>query len=232
SGSGRTFLCDMLQHSYPAIHTFRIEPQLLFGDRVLISLCRQYSLEPNPSASMRFLAQVFVSHALPEDQPNATAVIVVDTVDPSDLEVLSDIYEILANRSNARLVILLVGDNDLPDQLAANGAPELLYTGAPPVSLRAMTQDEIAEYVTYRMETIGGSSAALKLDKAARQLLHVRSRGNPKLVNIYCHNALTIAALLGQNPVRFSSMRLGMKRKVYLSADAARALIDGEQSQT
>ncbi len=79
------------------------------------------------------------------------------------------------------------------------------------------------------MRSVGGSRQGLKLDLASRQLLHARSGGNPeKLISIYCHNALTIAALQGRDRREgLSSIRLGMKNKSYLTAEAATNLIRG-----
>ena len=226
-GSGRTFLCDMLPHSSPDLLIFRVEPQLLFGERVLLSLCRQYGVDPNSRASLRFLSQVFVSHALPEDKPSSIAVIVIDTIDPNDLHVLEELEEIVNRGGNTRLAVLLVGGPDLWERLAAYGTAKGLYSGAPPISLRPMTAGEMVEYIDFRVRTIGGNPRALELDKATLQLLHARSGGSPKLVNVYCHNALTLAALRGEQKVSFESFRLGMKRKVYLSPELGRELLQG-----
>ena len=225
SGSGRTFLCDMLQHSHPDITTFRIEPQLLFGERILVALCRQQSLDPNPGASLRFLTQVLLSHSLPLDRPSSIAIIVVDVLDASDTDVVSDLHDILYMSGNSQLALLLVGTEDMREQLAARGAPQALYNAAPPVALRPMTQDEMVEYIHFRMSAIGGSTRALTLDRPMRQLLHIRTGGSPKLVNVYCHNTLTIAALRGERAASFESLRLGMKRNSYLTPDAAGELI-------
>ena len=66
AGSGRTFLCEMLAHG-GGLHVFRIEPELLFGERLLIALCRQYGMDINPNASMRFFVEAFLSQALPPE---------------------------------------------------------------------------------------------------------------------------------------------------------------------
>jgi serine/threonine protein kinase len=227
AGSGRTFLCDMLAHEIGGLHMFRIEPELLFGERLLVSLCRQYGLDISPNASMRFFIEGFLSQALPADRPDAVAVVAVDHVDPDDSDLIDDIADILRSSTNPRLALLLVGTPDLHDRLGRNGALARLgmEMQAPPVLLRRMTQQEMVEYIAFRVTKIGGGRIQIKLDAATQQFLHARSEGSPKLVNVYCHNALIIAWLRGSGPPGFEDFRLAMKSKAYLTPETARALI-------
>jgi serine/threonine protein kinase len=227
AGSGRTFLCDMLAYRVPGLQLFRLEPDLLFGERLLLSLCRQHGMDINPGASMRFFVEALLSQALPADQPNAMAVIAVDCVNPDDADVVADIADILRSSSNPRLAVLMIGAPDLHDRLAGNGA--LAQLGAElrgsPVLLRRMTMPELVEYVAFRVDTIGGGRIELALDTATQQLVHARSEGSPRLVNVFCHNALIIAGLRGHAAPGFEDFRLAMKARTYLTTEAARALL-------
>jgi serine/threonine protein kinase len=228
SGSGRTFLCEMLKNKYPQIFIFTIEPQLLFGARPMISLCRQYGAhQANPNAHQRVLIDGFLGAALPSDVPNAVAVVVVDGLDPADRELLEELGDILAMAPKRKFSMILVGGEDLPERLTAGGAPQSLVTGPPPIVLRPMTPRETAQYIDFRMRVVGGSPEGLDLDLASQQLLHARSGGSPKLINVFCHNALTIAALKQERKVKLSTIRLAMKSKSYLTPDAARTLLMG-----
>ncbi|XXX78049.1 protein kinase [Sorangium sp. So ce134] len=227
-GSGRTFVCEMIKNKVPRIQVFSIEPQLLFGTRPLVSLCRQVGATAiSPNLSQQFLVDAFLGQALLRAGPDAIAVLVVDGVDPEDHELLMELHDILRCAPPGRLSMILVGAPDLPATLASNGVPRELYTGAQSLLLPGMTQQEMIEYIDFRMRSVGGSGRGLKLDLASQQLLHARSGGSPKLINIYCHNALTLAAIQGEQEVSLSSIRLGMKSKSYLTADAAMALIRG-----
>jgi serine/threonine protein kinase len=226
-GSGRTFLCDMLAYKMPGLHLFRIEPEFLFGERLLISLCRQHGMDINPGASMRFFIEVFLSQALPADQPHAMAVIAVDCVNPDDWNLIGDIADILHSANNPRLALLMVGASDLDDRLAGNGSLARLGAElrAPPVQLRRMTQQEMVEYIEFRVKTIGGGRVRLSLEPATQQLVHARSEGSPRLVNVYCHNALLVSLLRGRGSPGFEDFRLAMKSRTYLTPEAARALL-------
>jgi serine/threonine protein kinase len=226
-GCGRTFLCDMLAHKVPGLHLFRMEPDLLFGERLLLSLCRQHGMDINPGASMRFFVEAFLSQALPANEPRATAVIAVDRVDPDDSDLIGDIADILRSSGNPRLAVLMVGASDLHDRLAGNGSLARLGTElrAPPVLLRRLALQEMIEYIEFRVTTIGGGRVSLRLDPSTQQLVHARSEGSPRLVNVYCHNALIIAGLRGHRAPGFEDFRLGMKSRAYLTTESARALL-------
>jgi type II secretory pathway predicted ATPase ExeA len=77
------------------------------------------------------------------------------------------------------------------------------------------------------MKEVGGCPEGLPLDLASQQLLHARSGGSPKLINVFCHNALTIAALKQEKTLKLSTVRYALKSKTYLSTDAARTLLLG-----
>jgi serine/threonine protein kinase len=226
-GSGRTFLCEMLAHEAAGLHVFRVEPELLFGDRLLVSLCRQYGLHINTSASMRFLVEAFLSQALPPDQRGAMAVVAIDCFDPDDAELARDVADILRSTQDPRLALLLVGAPDLDQRLSRSGvlSGPGLDTTAPPVLLRRMNAHEMAEYIAFRVTTISGGRMHLALDAPTQQLLHARSEGSPRLVNVYCHNALVIAGLRGATAPGFEEFRLAMKSKTYLTPATAEALL-------
>ncbi len=223
SGSGRTFLCEMLQHKLPGASVFSVEPQLLLGSGLFLSLCRQLGIHVNPGSSQRFLTETFLAQALP-DKPEATAVIVVDGVDASDQELLAELGKILQATLRRRLSLVLVGTDSLPEQLAREQVPPALLTHAMPVALRPMTQQEMVEYIDFRMRCIGGVTG-FALDTASRQILYLRSGGLPRLVSVYCHNALTLAMLRQERQPRLDTLRLAVKSKSYLSPEAAKSLL-------
>jgi type II secretory pathway predicted ATPase ExeA len=223
-GSGKTFTCEMLQHKIPGAHVFTVEPQLLFGAKIFFILARQVGVTLNATASTRLMIEAFLNKVLPKDEPNSVAVVVIDSVDPADRDLLAELGTIVSTARTARFTLILIGPEGLPEALSLNGAPQSLLPVQSPVVVRPMTQQEMAAYVDFRMTEIGGASG-FKLDDATRQILHARSGGNPKLVNIYCHNALTLAVLKQETTLQFDTLRMGMRSKTYLTPDAARALL-------
>ncbi|WP_224248718.1 serine/threonine-protein kinase [Hyalangium gracile] len=222
-GSGRTFLCEMLQHKLPGASVFSIEPQLVLGSRLFLALCRQVGVQVNANSSQRFLTEAFLAHVLP-DRPDATAVIVVDGVDPADQELLAELDRIVQATSRRKFALVMIGTENLHQGLVQNNAPQSLLGGVPAVALRPMSQQEMVEYIDFRMRCIGGV-AGFALDTASRQILYLRSGGLPRLVSVYCHNALTLAMLRQERLPRLDTLRLAVKSKSYLSTEAARSLL-------
>jgi serine/threonine protein kinase len=222
-GSGRTFLCEMLQYRLRGASIFSVEPQLLFGTKLFLALCRQAGVQVSAGASQRFLTEAFLAHVLP-DRPEALAIIVVDGVDPSDQELLAELDRIIQSPSRRRLSIVVVGTETLYDGLVQNSAPQSVLAAAPAVALRPMTQQEMVDYIDFRMRIIGGVSG-FSLDAASRQILYLRSGGLPRLVSVFCHNMLTIAMLRQERQPKLDTLRLAVKSNSYLSPEAARSLI-------
>jgi serine/threonine protein kinase len=226
-GSGRTFTFEMLQQKFQRLQVFAVEPQLLLGSSILVSLCRQFGVMVSQSASHRFLLEAFVSHVTASAQPDAIVTLVVDGLDPTDQDLLQDVASLRRQSMKGRVGLVLVGNEQLEADLLASPLGAVLCADAEPIVLRAMTQTEMVEYIAFRMAAAGGDRQ-LELDAASQQLLFSRTGGNPKLVNVYCHNALTLAAMLGEPQSRFKTLRLAMKSNTYLTPRTALAILQDE----
>ena len=62
----------------------------------------------------------------------------------------------------------MVGAENLHEALVQASAPQSLLAGAPPVVLRPMSQQEMIEYIDFRMKSVGGLGS-FTLDTASRQ---------------------------------------------------------------
>lgn len=226
-GSGRTYLCESLPRRNRRLMIFTVEPQLLLGSPILVSLCRQAGVAINESASQRFVLSAFLHQTVQSDRPDTLPTLVIDGLDAADGEVLGDIASLRALAPGNKLGIVLMGGEHLAAELATRPAGATLMRSAQAVTLRNMTQSEMVAYVKFRMAEAGGGRQ-LELDAASQQLLFARTGGNPKMVNVYCHNALTLAALLGEPEVKFKTLRIGMKSRTYLTSGTALALIHDE----
>lgn len=226
-GSGRTYMCESLPRKNRRLMVFSVEPQLLLGSPILVSLCRQAGVLINESASQRFVLSAFLHHNVQADRPDTLPTVVIDGLDPADGDVLADISSLRQLAAGNKLGIVLTGGEQLAGELSVRPAGAALMRTAQTVTIRNMTQAEMASYIKFRLTEAGGTRQ-LELDAAAQQLLFARTGGNPKLVNVYCHNALTLAAILGETEVKFKSLRLGMKSRAYLTPSTALALIQDE----
>lgn len=226
-GSGRTFTCESLPRKNRRFLMFSVEPQLLLGTPILVTLCRQAGVSVMESASHRFVLSAFLNQTSATDRPDALPVLVIDGVDPNDHEIIADIVSLRKVAPGKKLGMVLTGAEDLAAQLAMSPESAMLAREAHPVTLRPLSQNEMVTYVRHRIAEAGGEKQ-LELDAAAQQFLFARTGGNPKLINVYCHNALTLAATLGEPEVKFKTLRIAMKSKTYLTAATALALIRDE----
>lgn len=226
-GSGRTFGCEMLQHKFPRIQIFSVEPQLLLGSTILVSLCRQAGVMVSESASHRFVLEAFISSAVPPGVPDAVVTLVIDGFDATDNAIVQDVVLLRKHATKGRVGLILLGNEQLVADLTARRDASALFADAEPVTLRPMNQVEMMDYIAFRMLS-AGSERNFDLDVASQQLLYSRSGGNPKLVNIYCHNALTLAATLGEQQIRFKTLRMAMRSNTYLTPRTALVLLQDE----
>ena len=132
----------------------------------MVWLCRQIGLPVDTQSSQRSLLTRFLAQVLPEGQPDAAVTVMVDEVDPDDRDHLDDLGELVHAAPPAnRLAVLLLGAEDLPARLAAAGAPEDFWKDREPVLLRPLSQNEMVDYINFRMTAIGGGPK-LSLDDA------------------------------------------------------------------
>jgi serine/threonine protein kinase len=226
-GSGRTFGCEMLQHKFPRIQIFSVEPQLLLGSTILVSLCRQTGVMVSESASHRFVLEAFISNVVPPATPDSVVTLVIDGFDPTDQSILQDVVLLKRHATKGRVGLILLGNEQLVADLATRREASVLCADAEPVTLRPMNQVEMMDYIEFRMSA-AGSERSFELDLASQQLLYSRTGGNPKLVNVYCHNALTLAATLGEQQIRFKTIRMAMRSNAYLTPRTALMLLQDE----
>jgi hypothetical protein len=179
------------------------------------------------SASHRFVLEAFISSAVPPAVPDAVITFVIDGFDATDNSIVQDVILLRKHATKGRVGLILLGNEQLVADLTARRDASVLFADAEPVTLRPMNQVEMMDYIVFRMSS-AGSERNFDLDVASQQLLYSRSGGNPKLVNIYCHNALTLAATLGEQQVRFKTLRMAMRSNTYLTPRTALVLLQDE----
>jgi type II secretory pathway predicted ATPase ExeA len=222
-GSGKTFCVEALKQRISGLQYYSIEPALLFTVTLMQELCRRLGLMA-PDAAPRDLMPFFVDAALARERGTSRLLVVLDDFVPGDPALLDELKEIAAAAPDV-VRLLLVGAPDLPAQLAAAGAAELLSPEEPPVGLAPMGLPDVAAYLEHRLRAASDGSLRVELPPAACQFLHARSGGSPRLINIYCHNALVIAFLRQSHRLTVDVLRLAMKSESYLTPAAATQLL-------
>ncbi|UZP67545.1 XrtA-associated ATPase [Desulfovibrio mangrovi] len=115
------------------------------------------------------------------------AVLIIDEAQNLTSELLEEV-RMLSNleTDNAKLLqIILVGQPELKKTLNSPSLRQLRQRILVQTHLAPLTDDEVAEYVLYRLERAGNRSA-VRWGEGALQEVHVATQGIPRLINILC----------------------------------------------
>jgi general secretion pathway protein A len=132
----------------------------------------------------------------------ASAVLIIDEAQNLPMPVLEQI-RILSNLETDKeklLQIVLVGQLNLNTLLKAPEMRQLDQRVSIRYQLKPLTRDEVAAYVTHRL-TIAGASAVVSFQPKALNLVHRRTGGIPRLVNMLADRSLLAAYSARANKV-------------------------------
>ena len=124
----------------------------------------------------------------------ASAVLIIDEAQNLPIPVLEQI-RILSNLETDKdklLQIVLVGQLNLNPLLKAPQMRQLDQRVSIRYQLRPLTRDEVAAYVSHRL-TVAGGSALVTFQPKALDMVHGRTHGIPRLINLVCDRSLLAA---------------------------------------
>jgi len=98
----------------------------------------------------------------------------------------------LETRKQKLVQILLVGQSELRQFLAAPGLSHINERITSWFHLRPLAQHEVGYYVRHRL-TVAGNHGTLSFSKEAIQIIYRYCRGNPRKINSLCDRSLLIA---------------------------------------
>ena len=120
--------------------------------------------------------------------------LIVDEAHRLSLDLLEEV-RLLGNfetTDRKLLQIVLVGQNELNDQLNLPELWQLKQRIAVRLSLRRLDRQAVEEYIRFRWGKAGGTEPT-PFSSAALHAISTWSGGNPRLINVICENALLIA---------------------------------------
>ena len=124
----------------------------------------------------------------------ATALLIIDEAQNLPMAVLEQI-RILSNLETDKdklLQIVLVGQLNLTTLLKAPQMRQLDQRVSIRHQLRPLSRDEVAAYVSHRL-TVAGGSASVTFQSKALDMMHRRTQGIPRLINLVCDRSLLAA---------------------------------------
>ena len=169
---------------------------------LLTAICDDLSIAYKPSSEMKDYVDALNEHLLENHRNNRNTVLLIDEAQNLSADVLETIRLLTNLETNTQklLQIIFVGQPELLTLLERPELRQLNQRITARYHLRALHQDELADYISHRL-SIAGVELQL-FPKSTLRRLHRLTKGIPRLVNIVCDRALLGAFVERDNEVR------------------------------
>lgn len=208
-GTGKTLLCRKLLNELPENYvTAYIPNPFLTPDELRAQIARELQVDISQASSQQLVTQAIQQRLMEINAAGKTVVIVLDEAQalPSDsLEALRLISN-LETETRKLLHIVLFGQPELNERLAAREHRQLRQRISFSYHLQAMTVHELARYISHRLHVAGYKGAPIFNGRVV-SMLHQASRGIPRLANVLCHKVLLLCYGEGVYPVTTKHVR-------------------------
>jgi type II secretory pathway predicted ATPase ExeA len=202
AGTGKTTLLRRLMHTVEAtVHTaFVFNTHLSFTELLRLVL-NELGVANSARDKQTLMAQLndYLIEQLHKD--HIVSLLVDEAQNLSD-EMLEEL-RLLSNleTDRAKLIqIVLMGQPELERKLEQPKLRQLKQRVAVRSRLAPLRSDEVASYITSRLQTVGYEGKEL-FDLGSVQKIAMYSKGIPRLINAICDNALLIAYATSQSKI-------------------------------
>lgn len=186
-GSGKTTLIrDLLSKKYERMVLAKIFNTRVTSEQLLSMINEDFGLDVagrDKISLIRDLNDFLLEQFAEGNQP----VLIIDEAQNLSAELLEEV-RMLSNLESARsklLQIVLVGQPELRDTLAVPELLQLRQRISINCHLKALSREEVSEYILHRME-VAGNPSALEFTSRTLDIIYQYSRGIPRLMNIIC----------------------------------------------
>jgi putative secretion ATPase (PEP-CTERM system associated) len=191
-GAGKTTLLQsLLQKLDSRSIVARVVNTTLSPRELLEAIMIDFGLEAegrSKPALLRDLGQFLVQQRLAGNRP----LLVIDEAQNLSTEALEEV-RLLSNLETEKsklLQIVLVGQPNLRDKLSSQELEQLRQRIAVSYHLTPLDAADTEAYINYRLEHAALRRPALRFPSSAASLVHDRSRGVPRTINVICDAAL------------------------------------------
>lgn len=207
-GTGKTTLCrTIIGQLDRQTFTSRLDDPFLSFEELLKHLLLDFgvvSSEEVTSGRLARLGRHELTLALQEFLRSlallqAFALVIVDEAQNVSIDLLEHLRILSDLGGSGRLLqVVLVGQEDLRDRLLLSEMRAFNQRISVRASLGPLASEEVAPYVAHRLSVAGGQ---VVFTKEAIRRLTAASEGVPRVLNLLCDRALTIAAAEGSDRV-------------------------------
>src|SRR3954466_7985086 len=190
-GSGKTTLLQTLLRNLDSQTTVgRIVNTMLEPRELLETIMIDFGLAPSGKSKpllLRDLAQYLVDQRL----AGRLVLLVIDEAQNLSLAALEELRMLsnLETEKSKLLQIVLVGQPNLRDKLAAPELEQLRQRITVSYHLTPLDAEETHNYINHRLRH-AALATPLEFPREATDLIHARSRGVPRIINVICDAAL------------------------------------------
>ena len=186
----RTLLGQLQEESYRSALIFN---PCLTGVELLRSINHEFGLNAKSEYANELLVELN-AFLLKENARGITVVLVIDEAQNLSREILEQLRLIsnLETEDDKLIQIVLAGQLELSTLLDLPQLRQLNQRIAVRYRLSPMSSDESRAYIHHRM-VVAGETGGVSFTNAAFKLIHIFSRGLPRLINNLCDRALLIA---------------------------------------
>ncbi len=218
----RTLLSQLNEENYRSALIFN---PCLTGVELLRSINHEFGLNSESEYSNELLEELnlFLLHG---NTHGITVVLVIDeaqNLSPLILEQLRLISN-LETEDDKLIQIILAGQPELSTLLDRPELRQLNQRIAVRYRLRSMSMDETRTYIRHRM-VVAGETGGVSFSRPALTLIHLYTRGLPRLINNLCDRALLIG--YGDEQRRISALVIMRAIKELRTARQRRRLLTG-----
>jgi general secretion pathway protein A len=190
-GSGKTTLLQTLLRGLDSQTTVgRIVNTLLDPRELLETIMIDFGLDPERRSKpllLRDLAQYLVDQRL----AGRMVLLVIDEAQNLSLAALEELRMLsnLETEKSKLLQIVLIGQPNLRDKLAAPELEQLRQRITVSYHLEPLDADEAENYINHRLRR-AALGAPLEFPRDVTDIVHARSRGVPRIMNVICDATL------------------------------------------
>ena len=215
-GSGKTMLCRMLQLKLPdTVEIVYIANPSVSAEDILFVIAHELSLPVEKDASKHQVIRMLQDYLLQRHMENKQVVLFVEEAQGMPLDTLEEIRLLsnLETDENKLLQIILFGQPELDQNLAIKSIRQLRERITHHFELEPLTQQEIYNYLNFRMRQVGYTGPELISDSVAKKI-EQHSEGLLRRINIIADKILLSAFAEGTH-------NLGTKHVIAAVNDSA-----------
>ena len=195
-GTGKTTLCrHFLTHLDPDTKSALIFNSFISDKELLVTINQEFNIAMAPGAeSKKDYIDALNGFLLDNFSKGGNAVLLIDEAQNLSYSVLEQLRMLsnLETEKEKLIQIILVGQPELKELLAAPSLRQLDERITVRYDLKALDPKDIKGYVDHRL-VVAGSRGELTFSNVAIKTIFAYSRGNPRRINAVCDRALLIA---------------------------------------